>query len=89
MLALSLSIALTHATAQTSANDYVKSGYAKAKKGDLDGAIADFNRAIELDPKKAGAYTNRGSVRNAKGDLDGAIADRRFRRCDCRQQSRY
>ena len=44
-------------------------------KGDLDGAIADYNRAIELNPKYASAYYNRGNAKEAKGDLDGAIAD--------------
>jgi len=39
------------------------------------GAIADYNRAIELDPKYAAAYSNRGNAKQAKGDLDGAITD--------------
>ena len=37
--------------------------------------IADFNRAIELDPKQPRAYMNRGFAKQAKGDHDGAIAD--------------
>jgi lipoprotein NlpI len=44
-------------------------------KGDLNGAIADYNRAIELDPKYTGAYTGRGNVKQRKGDFNGAIAD--------------
>ena len=54
---------------------YSNRGVAKKAKGDLDGAIADYNRAIELDPKDASAYYNRGNAKKAKGDLDGAIAD--------------
>jgi Flp pilus assembly protein TadD len=50
-------------------------GFAKQAKGDVDGAIADFNRAIELDPKQPRAYMNRGFAKPAKGDHDGAIAD--------------
>jgi Flp pilus assembly protein TadD len=41
----------------------------------LDGAIADYNHAIELDPKSGLAYNNRGVVKKIKGDLNGAIAD--------------
>src|SRR4029077_10182209 len=79
------------AAAQTSAFApyYNKRGLAKEAKGDHDGAIADYNRAIELDPKYAGAYNNRGLAKKAKvdqncciadfdqakGDQDGAIAD--------------
>ena len=54
---------------------YYNRGNAKDDKGDLDGAIADYNRAIELDPKLAIAYNNRGNAEKAKGDLSGAIAD--------------
>ncbi|MGD0025170.1 MAG: tetratricopeptide repeat protein [Xanthobacteraceae bacterium] len=42
---------------------------------DLDGAIADFDEVIRLDPKDTRAYTNRGRVRQLKGDLTGAISD--------------
>jgi tetratricopeptide (TPR) repeat protein len=44
-------------------------------KGDLDGAIADYDQAIRLNPKEPLAYNNRADARTAKGDLDGAIAD--------------
>ena len=37
--------------------------------------IADYNRAIEIDPKYASAYNNRGLAKNEKGDVDGAVAD--------------
>ncbi len=57
------------------ANAYNKRGIAKGVKGDIDGAIADFTRAIELYPKYGTAYNNRGLAKKNKGDLDGAIAD--------------
>jgi lipoprotein NlpI len=61
--------------AQSSASDWVNSGNAKYEKGDLDGAVADYSRAIEIDPKYAMAYFNRGVVKGIKDDLDGAVAD--------------
>jgi Flp pilus assembly protein TadD len=39
--------------------DLVNRGIEKAKNGDLDGAIADFNRAAELNPKDDAPYYNR------------------------------
>ncbi|MBW3638017.1 MAG: hypothetical protein KY445_16355, partial [Armatimonadetes bacterium] len=40
------------------------------------GAVADYSRCIELDPRHAGAYAYRGVARKAaSGDYDGLIAD--------------
>jgi tetratricopeptide (TPR) repeat protein len=50
-------------------------GEAKRKQGDLDGALEDFNKVIEMKPDAVGPYNNRGLVRQAKGDFDGAIFD--------------
>src|SRR5439155_5287672 len=47
----------------------------KAKNGDLDGAIADFDHAIELNPKDDAPYYNRAQARRLKKDATGAIAD--------------
>src|SRR5215471_14533654 len=57
------------------ANAYYHRGLAKIDKGDLDGASAEYNRAIDLDPKYANASGNRGLAKQTKGDLYGAIAD--------------
>src|SRR5262249_60612061 len=72
---LSLSVVPSAGIAQTSAVDYFNRGVAENANGDFEGAIADYNRAIELDPKYAAAYSNRGIAKQAKGDLDGAITD--------------
>jgi len=58
-----------------SADDYYKSGDQKFDKGDMDGAIADYTKAIALNPKHASAYFNRALAKRAKGDLDSALAD--------------
>ena len=50
-------------------------GLIKEAKGLYDEAIADFNKAIEADPKHSRAFANRGIVKQIKGLLDDAIAD--------------
>jgi tetratricopeptide (TPR) repeat protein len=54
---------------------YYERGWARAEKGDYEGAIADLTKAIELNPKQARAYAERGWARRQRGDYDGAIAD--------------
>jgi tetratricopeptide (TPR) repeat protein len=62
-------------TSEQSGEDLVNRGIEKAKNGDLDGAIADFNRAIELNPKDDAPYYNRAQAKRLKNDTAGAIAD--------------
>ncbi len=50
-------------------------GYWNHQKKDLDAALADFNRAIQLDPKHVEGYDYRADVWTDKGELDRAIAD--------------
>jgi tetratricopeptide (TPR) repeat protein len=54
---------------------YIDRGIAKYNRRDFDGAMADYNHAIQLDPQYAAAYNNRGNIKFAKGDLNGAMAD--------------
>ena len=56
-------------------NPFIKSGKAKFIQGDYRGAIADYDRAIELRPDYAEAYYLRGSAKMGLGDYRGAIAD--------------
>ncbi|PYK28866.1 MAG: hypothetical protein DME59_01275, partial [Verrucomicrobia bacterium] len=55
--------------------DLVNRGIEKAKDGNLDGAIADFDRAIKADPKDDAPYYNRAQAKWVKKDTAGAIAD--------------
>ncbi len=50
-------------------------GNLKLRNGDYDGAIADFTRAIELDPGNSGHYLMRGNAKKRKRDYTGALAD--------------
>ena len=61
--------------AQESDENLVNRGIEKAKNGDLNGAIADFDRAIELNPKDDAPYYNRAQAKWLKKDAAGAIAD--------------
>jgi tetratricopeptide (TPR) repeat protein len=63
------------AARDASDGDLVNRGIEKAKNGDLDSAIADFNRAAELNPKDDAPYYNRAQARRLKNDTAGAIAD--------------
>jgi tetratricopeptide (TPR) repeat protein len=54
---------------------YYFGGVAKASEGDFNGAIAEFNHLIQINPKDEIAYYNRGVLEARKGDFDLAIAD--------------
>jgi tetratricopeptide (TPR) repeat protein len=57
------------------ANAYTDRGVARYRKGDLEGALQDFNWAIRIRPSLFVAYVNRGAVRRALGDLASALQD--------------
>ncbi len=54
---------------------YESIAWIKAKQGDWDGAIADYNRTLELFPNSISAYLGRGDAKAKKGDSVGALAD--------------
>ena len=55
------------------AQDYLVKGNEQFKAGNLDPAIADYTKALELDPKLAWAYNNLGAIFVQKDDFDHAI----------------
>lgn len=50
-------------------------GVAKARLGDLDGAVLDYTRAMQLAPTDAETVFNRGNAYAAAGNLPAAIND--------------
>ena len=48
---------------------YYESGVSKQYKGDLAGALADYNRAIEQTPGVANLYSQRGKLKQVQGGL--------------------
>jgi Flp pilus assembly protein TadD len=57
------------------ADAYNIRGTAKAALGDYDGALADCNRVLKLEPNNALAYNNRANNKLRKADYRGALAD--------------
>ncbi|WP_413314725.1 tetratricopeptide repeat protein [Prochlorococcus sp. MIT 0703] len=58
-----------------SVEGYFLIGTNKNELGDQQEAIADFNKAIAINPQIAPAYNNRGKAKMDLGDNQGAIAD--------------
>ncbi|MBI4617254.1 MAG: tetratricopeptide repeat protein [Planctomycetes bacterium] len=71
-------IAISLAQGAEAAQALFARGRVLMELGRIDEALADFDRAIELDRGNYKAYLNRGSIRERRdgpGDLDAAIAD--------------
>jgi tetratricopeptide (TPR) repeat protein len=56
-------------------NAHLCRGMARQRLGDWQGALADFDQALQGDPQSGLAYFHRGQVRAALGDGLGAIQD--------------
>ncbi|WP_156630034.1 tetratricopeptide repeat protein [Methylobacterium sp. Leaf112] len=54
---------------------FVQRGINWKEKNDLDRALADYDKAIEINPKIAAGYANRGTIWEIKGYLDRALSD--------------
>src|SRR5437667_200193 len=88
LLAASL-IFPTWSFAQTKSKDaaaYNNRGIAKLQRSDWDGAMADFDRALQLNPKLAPAYAGHGSANFLAHNWTAALRDyRRF--CELSQRN--
>ena len=56
-------------------DEYNRLGKQKYEKGDYKGALADLNRAIQLDPNNVKACNSRGTVKVRVKDYQGALVD--------------
>jgi len=63
------------AHAETTAEEYFKSGLAYAKQGNWFQAISSYTNAIKIKPDLTAAYFNRGNAYFNGGNYDGAILD--------------
>jgi tetratricopeptide (TPR) repeat protein len=67
--------AVAHAHGRFAATAHHNRGTLRQAAGDLAGALADFDRALELDPEHLATYVARGTARKEAGDLAGALLD--------------
>ena len=76
-LELTPSPLVTHVTATEpqTAKEYLDRGQARYQKEDIEGAIIDLNKAVELNPNFAEAYYWRSAAWLKKDDLHKAVAD--------------
>lgn len=58
-----------------SADEHIKRGNFLHDRGDLEGAIAEFDRAIAINPNQPFYHFNRGNARKDKREFDFAISD--------------
>ncbi|BCL34720.1 tetratricopeptide repeat-containing serine protease family protein [Nostoc sp. MS1] len=65
----------TQLTTAPKADDFFIQALNKYDKKDYQGALADYNSALKINPNSANTYNNRGLVRAQLGDQQGAIAD--------------
>jgi len=63
------------ATVEAATNEYVRQAFVYVEQGDYEQAIADYTKAIELDPGDAGVYYYRGFAYTDLGNYEKAIAD--------------
>ena len=76
-LLLTLTLLVSFVSFGQTSTEYFNRGYDKAEAKDYNGAISDYNKAIELNPNAAMAYKNRAISKYYINDLNGACEDAR------------
>ena len=66
---------IAESSKKESAYSLYKQGNTKLDTGDINGAISDYTKAIEINPNYSDAYVNRGVAKGNSGDNAGAISD--------------
>ncbi|WP_226635542.1 tetratricopeptide repeat protein [Brevundimonas poindexterae] len=68
-------MALRQPADDMTAREHVTRGDILLRGGDVEGALVEFERAVELEPENANAYANRGIAHIDAGNLTEAAAD--------------
>jgi tetratricopeptide (TPR) repeat protein len=74
-LLVALCALTSFAQSHTTAPEHARLASERRVRGDLDGALAEYDKAIAESPRAAAIYVKRGGVRRAKGDVEGALSD--------------
>src|SRR6185295_7930729 len=56
-------------------DDYVRQGNLSYRQGDLDGALASYTKALEINPELADVYHARGVIYGSRNNYAAALAD--------------
>ena len=70
-----LALLISFSSFGQTAEEYFNSAIDKVQAKDYYGALADYTKAIEINPNYANAFLNRGISKEILGDLNGACAD--------------
>lgn len=72
---LALGSPLITANANPLARQYFDQAVDKYDAGNYQGAIADYTKSLEINPRNSNSYYNRGNAKIRSNDYQGAIAD--------------